>query len=117
MKASVQYNDFIGTAAADINDWIRLDEYLKQKGVDTERYEPIGAEFYHGERYFGASIICKDKQSENPNKAVKISFEKGLSKEEFFNLFKIFNVIITKKYGEYQNWELDEDTILIDDRN
>ena len=31
MKASVQYNDFIGTAAADINDWIRLDEYLKQK--------------------------------------------------------------------------------------
>ena len=34
MKASVQDNDFIGTAAADINDWIRLDEDLKQKGVD-----------------------------------------------------------------------------------
>ena len=111
MKASTQYNDFIGTAAADMSDWIKLDEYLKQKGVDTERYEAIGAEFYHGENYFNAYIICKDKQSEDPCKAVKISFEKELSKEEFFNLFKRFNVIITKNHGNYQNWELDENNI------
>ncbi len=117
MKASVQYNDFIGTAAADISDWINLEDYLTQKGIDIERYEPIGTEFYHGERYFGASIICKDNESENPQKAVKISFEKGLSTEEFFKLFKRFNVIITKKQGDYQNWELDEDTIIIDDKD
>ena len=48
MKASVQYNDYLGTAAADGADWIMLNEYLKQKGVDTSRYEAVGAEFSMG---------------------------------------------------------------------
>ncbi len=117
MKAKVQYNDFIGTAAADISDWINLEQYLKQKGIDTEQYEPIGVEFYNGVGYFNASIICKDNRSENPNKAVEISFENGLDKEEFFNLFKRFNVIVTKKYGNYQDWELDANPIIIDNRD
>ena len=116
MKASVQYNDYLGTAAADISDWIKLDEYLEQKGVDTNRYEAIGAEFFHGVRSFWASIICIDKESKTPNKAVRISFEKGLSEEEFFSLFKRFEVVITKKYGNYQDLEVDGDTIMIDDR-
>lgn len=116
MKASVQYNDYLGTAAADISDWIKLDEYLEQKGVDTNHYEAIGAEFFHGERSFWASIICIDKESKTPNKAVRISFEKGLSEEEFFSLFKRFEVVITKKYGNYQDLEVDGDTIMIDDR-
>lgn len=115
MKAEVQYNDFIGTAAADGSDWLSLGEYLQKKGVDTERYEPIGAEFYHGEGYFGASIICKDNQSNEPNKAVKISFEEGLNQEEFFNLFKRFNVIITSRFGNCQEWELDDNPIIIDE--
>ena len=117
MKAEVQYNDFVGTAAADISDWLSLGEYLKIKGVDTERYEPIGAEFFNGEGYFGACIICKDNQSAELNKAVKISFEKGLNKEEFFTLFKRFNVIITEKHGNYQELELDDNPIIIDDKN
>ena len=29
MKASVQYNDYLGTAAADGSDWIMLNDYLK----------------------------------------------------------------------------------------
>lgn len=117
MKAEVQYNDFIGTAAADMSDWIKLDDYLTKKGIDTKRYEPIGAKFFRSESYFSASIICNDKQSEIPNKAVQISFEKGLDQEEFFNLFKRFDVIVTKQFGNYQDWELDEDTIMIDDRD
>lgn len=116
MKACVQYNDYLGTAAADISDHINLRDYLTQKGVDTDRYEPIGAEFYHGERFFNASIICIDSQSETPDKAVKFGFEKGLTEEEFFNLFKRFEVIVTRKHGGYQDWELDENTIMIDDR-
>ena len=116
MKAEVQYNDFIGTAAADSSDWLSLGDYLEKKGVDTKRYEPVGAEFFRGEGYFGASIICKDNQSGEHNKAVKISFEKGLNQEEFFNLFKRFNVIITSKYGDSQEWELDDNPIIIDDR-
>lgn len=116
MKASVQYNDYLGTAAADGADWIMLNEYLKQKGVDTSRYEAVGAEFFHGVGCFWASIICIDKESDTPNKAVKISFEKGLTEDEFFNLFKRFNVVITKKYGDYQDWEIEDNPIMIDDR-
>lgn len=113
MKASVQYNDFIGTAAADISDWITLKGFLEKKGVDTNRYEAIGAEFYHGERYFNASIICKDNESDNPNEAVKISFENGLSEDEFFQLFKRFNVVIVNSHRNYQDMELCEETIIL----
>ena len=116
MKASVQYNDFIGTVAADASDHISLSEYLQKKGVDTTRYEPIGAEFYHGERSFYGHIICKDNQDARGNYAVKISFEKGISFEEFFRLFKRFDVIITHKHGGYQDWELQDESICIDDR-
>ena len=45
MKASTQYNDFVGTTAADISDHSNLTDFLNGRGVDTERYEPIGASF------------------------------------------------------------------------
>ena len=98
MKACVQYNDYLGTAAADISDHINLRDYLTQKGVDTDRYEPIGAEFYHGERFFNASIICIDSQSETPDKAVKFGFEKGLTEEEINSFPKGYLLVqIAKK--------------------
>lgn len=113
MKATVQYNDFVGTAAADIRDGLDLSEYIMRKGVDTKRYEPIGAEFFSGEHFFRAHIICVDKFAEDSKKAVKFSFKEDLSDEEFFGLFKRFRVIITKKYEDYQNWELNDDSITI----
>jgi hypothetical protein len=48
MKASTQYNDFIGTSAADISDHSDLNEYLSSRGVDIDRYIAIGASFYAG---------------------------------------------------------------------
>lgn len=116
MKAQVQYNDFIGTAAADESDHIKLKAFLEKKGVDVERYEPIGAKFYMGGRNFYGHILCKDHHEERENFAVKISFENGLSCDEFFSLFKRFEVIITLKHGGYQDWELQNDSIHIDDR-
>lgn len=113
MKANVQYNDFRGTAAADISDWIALKGFLEKEGVDTNRYEAIGAEFYLGERYFNASIICKDNESNEPNKAVKISFENGISQDEFFQLFKRFNVVIVNSHRNCQDMELSEDKIIL----
>lgn len=117
MKASVQYNDFIGTAAADISDHIFLSKFLEDRGVDIERYTAIGAEFYNGEGgYFSASIICKDNQTEEgENSIVKISFEDEFKPSEFFSLFKRFNVIITQRHGNYETQEIRE-TIYFDDR-
>lgn len=58
MKASTQYNDFEGTAAADISDHSNLTDFLNSRGADTERYDPIGASFYHGyANFFSGSII------------------------------------------------------------
>ena len=45
MKASTQYNDFVGKAVTDISDHSNLIIYLNSRGVDTERFEPIGANF------------------------------------------------------------------------
>ena len=47
MKVSKQYNDFIGKAVADISEHSNLMTYLNSRGVDTQRFEPIGASFYH----------------------------------------------------------------------
>lgn len=118
MKASVQYNDFIGTSAADISDHTNLNEFLATRGVDINRYDAIGASFYAGySDFFSASIICIDKEQSTEEKKhiVKIGFEAEFDKDEFFDLFKRFDVVISKKYGGYQEQEIDEE-ITVDDR-
>jgi hypothetical protein len=117
MKASVQYNDFIGTSAADISDHTNLNEFLATRGVDTKRYDAIGASFYAGySDFFSASIICIDKEQSTEEKKhiVKIRFEAEFDKDEFFDLFKRFEVVISKKYDGYQEQEIDEE-ITVDD--
>lgn len=118
MKATTQYTDFKGTAAADISDHYDLEAFLKDRGVDTDRYQAIGVEFYHGEGdFFSATIICVDKENstdENPYIS-NLSFENGITSEDFFGLFKRFEVVLTKKYGGYEEYEINE-SIIIDDR-
>ncbi|MCF6133456.1 hypothetical protein [Flavobacterium wongokense] len=116
MKASVQYDDFVGTAAADISDHTNLKKFLEAKNVDTERYQAIGVSFYCGySRFFSASVICIDnEQSTAENKyIVKMGFD--IDKDEFFNLFKRFNVIISQKHGGYENLEIDEEIMFGED--
>lgn len=76
MEARVQYNDYVGTAAADFADSSSLEGYLKEKGVNTERYEPIGVKSFSSyTNYFNVRFICIDRQSEE-RKAIYIDFEK-----------------------------------------
>lgn len=115
MKASVQYNDFVGTSAADISDHTNLVEFLQSKGVDTNQYTPIGASFYHGySDFFSMSIICVDnKQSTNTKPyIVKLSFDEEISHNDFFELFKRFEVVITKKYDNYDSHEISEEVTI-----
>lgn len=112
MKANVQYNDFIGTSAADISDHTDLNKFLEHKGIDTKRYDSIGASFYAGySEFFNMSIICLDKyKSENDSPyIVSISFEEEIGKEFFFDLFKRFNVIIISKYNNYSLEKINEE--------
>lgn len=123
MKAKTRYNDYVGTAAADFADleakcFSFLEDCLQKRGVDTDRYEPIGVKFWtEYNDIFCVYFICIDHQREE-KKAVSIGFEKGISKEEFFDLFKSFEVILTQNHGsvDYSTWDLDEEPIMIDDR-
>lgn len=115
MEAKTQYNDYLGTAAADIADGYDLNDFLKSRGVDIERYEAIGAKFYHGyAEFFSASILCIDKESIE-RKIVSLNFEEKFNHEQFFNLFKRFDVMVIKKTGDYEKFDID-DYITIDDR-
>lgn len=71
MKASVQYNDFIGTSAADISDHTDLNKFLSSRGVDTDRYDAIGASFYVCySDFFSASVICIDQEQSTSDKSI-----------------------------------------------
>ncbi len=111
MKANVQYNDFIGTAAADKSDHLNLHEFLSSRGLDIDRYETIGLSFFSAYTdFFTVSIICIDKEKSSSIKShiVKIVFEE-FDKNDFFDLFKRFNVVLTKTSGDYSNDEIDEE--------
>ena len=45
--ASVQYNDFVGSAAADGHGGVVLHELAEIVGLDTDRYSIVGVEFGH----------------------------------------------------------------------
>lgn len=108
MQASVQYNDFYGTAAADISDHTSLEKFLKKKGVNTDKYKPIGAKFFSGyNEYFGMSIICTNSEKSAPNNIISIDFDE-LNKDDFFKLFKRFEVIILLQHSEYHDSEIEE---------
>jgi uncharacterized protein YjbK len=120
MKADVTYNDFIGTVAADISDHTDLNEFLKTRGVDTHRYEAIGASFYAGyEDFFTGSIICLDKEQSTADKpyTVEMSFENEITQEQFFSLFKRLNVVFTLKHSDYgqRQKKYTDGSITIDD--
>jgi len=119
MKANTQYNDFEGTSAADISDHSNLKKFLESRNVDLERYDPIGASFYHGySDFFTAYIICIDKEQSRGDEPfiVNMHFEKEFSHREFFDLFKRFHVVVTNKHGGYHDRAIDEE-INIDDRD
>ncbi len=112
MNASVKYNDFQGTVSADISDGNRLNEYLIGKGVDIKKYDAIGASFYANYNdSFKVSFMCIDNEKSNETKKhiTQICFEEDeFSKDEFFEMFKRLNVLITQKYGDFENMDIDE---------
>lgn len=115
MKASVQYNDYRGTVAADMSDYTFLSDYLKGRGVDVERYEPIGVRFYSGySEFVSVDFICIDHQSDE-RKAVTLKLENQLSVSEFLDLFKRMEIILTFAKGrDYSDWDLEDNPIMIE---
>lgn len=118
MKASVQYIDFTGTSAADISDHTDLKAFLEAKGIDTKKYEPIGSKFYSSyDDHFYVYFICIDhEKTDNADDPfiVTLSFESPITRDEYFNLYKRYEVISVKEF--YEGHEIKAE-VIIDDRD
>lgn len=118
MKAKTRYNDFTGTAAADISYNTNLNEFLQTYNIDTERFFPIGAQFQTGDSgSFYVSIICKEKRENSNGEIVKIEFFNEITHEMFFSLFKRFKVVVADSNHEVEiekTYEVDQSGTFID---
>ncbi len=117
MKADVQYNDFIGTAAADISDFLgsKHGDYLSSIGkyykIDEERFNVIGVELY-GTDSFNISLLCVDKvkSTEEKEHIVSISIEIEDEKEILDILFKRLHIVLHSNfYEKYKELDYDEE--------
>lgn len=99
MKANVQYNDLVGTAAADVSDFYQnsLENYLQEKfsKFDAKRYNCYGCTInvsgQNTKPVIVIHFVCYDKEQ---RKYVKLCPHKDMHLDEVFSLFKRFNVVI-----------------------
>ncbi len=117
MKANVQYNDFKGTAAADISDGLGGAGGDDMKGLakffdlDEERFTPIGISLY-GTNGFSVSILCVDKEQSTDEKEhiVSMSYDVENEGEIIDILFKRLHIVLHDKFdNKYPNLDYDEE--------
>jgi hypothetical protein len=106
MEANVRYNDFKGTAAASVSDFLALaydggngfSNVSKYFGLDEQRFNLVGISIY-GTKKFGLQLICvdKDKSSDEKEHIVMLShpLRNKKEREELLDiLFKHLNIIL-----------------------
>lgn len=117
MKADVQYNDFKGTAAADISDILgtvggdNINGLAKFFKLNEDRFIPIGISIF-GTNGFSVSLICidKEKSTEDKEHIVKMSCDIENEKQIITKLFKRLNVVLYNQFdNKYPNKEYDEE--------
>lgn len=114
MKASVQYDDLVGTSAADVSDVYKasLQNYLvgSYESYDGDRYVCCGCKVYvfgQDEKPSGnIAFICWDKVDK---KYVSLNPLKDLTLDDIFALFKRFEVVIG---NDMESIEVDSDDYL-----
>lgn len=133
IKASAQYNDAIGTVAADLKDSIiGFDEFLDKLKFDSHKYFSFYYSFTFGEpspvlkrsTYFNIYAVKKDEVGEtytqlmdyldkNNNDLPIYKFSSKLTANEFFDLFKRFEIAFSflKHTGSYYADTINENII------
>ncbi|QYJ68000.1 hypothetical protein [Flavobacterium litorale] len=95
------------------NKGLELLPLLETRTIDTSRYEPMGACFYHQyEDCFDASVICIDREKFIAREPyiVKIILE-DFTDEEYKRLHKNFKIISNPDYRTY--YDLNISTVLL----
>lgn len=105
-EASVQYNDWLGTSAADNADDADLYSLMKNRGLVSGNEQPLGIEFSFWEN-FGQNIrphvrvlvgefrVTLDNTRPVPVREVRLE----LTLSEFCGLFKRFSVTLSRRDG------------------
>jgi hypothetical protein len=120
LKASVQYGDFDGTAAADSSDFAGMEKFAKKHGIDTERYFRLGFKIYlGGQNFTSVSILTIDTEvvgaksfdsiQEYINRNQKLpysGFRTEATLEEAVKAFKRFEVVLHRKFAGVKKHEL-----------
>ncbi len=117
MKADVQYNDFVGTAAADISDFLgskygdglgSFGEYFK---IDETRFKVIGISIY-GTDSFHISFLCVDKvkSTEAKEHIVSMSIDIENERDILDFLFKRLHIVLHSRFDhKYPTLNYDEE--------
>jgi len=117
MKANVQYNDFIGTAAADIADFLGskhgddLESFGKYFKIDEARFKVVGISIYGTDEFY-ISLVCIDKQKSTSVKEhiVSMSIDIDNPKDILDLLFKRLHIVLHGRFDEkYKDVGYDEE--------
>ncbi|MEX0343748.1 MAG: hypothetical protein AB3N20_02420 [Rhizobiaceae bacterium] len=115
-RASVQYNDYVGTAAADRGDNEDIFSLFTDKGYVKENELPFAIEIWSGENHGGpadelsVSLTVVDLSKHgtldeylNDQKRPPLrTINTKMSNNDFFGLFKRFSVVLLNKgYDEH----------------
>lgn len=96
--ASVQYNDFKGSVAADRSDTESMKEYLVEHGLAADDERVIGYRISfngnHGVEYEPSVLVYLQKGSfDEPDKIVR-AVDIQMSGPKFFSFFKRFSLVL-----------------------
>jgi hypothetical protein len=117
MKANTTYNDFVGTAAANISNKLGgvgeddVKALAKFFELDEKRFKPIGIYLY-GTDGFHVSLICVDKVKSHEEKEhiVRMSCEWKNEKKIINQLFESLNVVLYNRFdNKYSAMDCDEE--------
>ncbi|MFC5511303.1 hypothetical protein ACFPOU_09210 [Massilia jejuensis] len=112
-KASVQYGDWNGTAAADDADQISLSYYLENKGLINDKEFLLASSVFVGENHggkIGGVYITAYLFTPPPNTTIDVALdaitgpipvrelELEITLEEYIGFFKRFKVFHTSRY-------------------
>jgi len=117
VKADVQYNDFVGTAAADISDFPgskygdNLESFGKYFKLDANRFHVIGISIFGTDDHY-ISLLCVDKKRSTINKEHIVSMSIDITEDKDFLsfLFKRLHIVLYSQFDDkYPKLKYDED--------
>lgn len=97
MKAHTQYDDYVGTSAAECNNNKMFAEFCQDCSIDLEQFLPIGFRFHNSYDHFDFYILCLNKKEDDKQVEIKIK----CSPNQFFRLFRSLDVVAYEsRYNE-----------------